>query len=365
MEKVHLAMGTPNAYIQQPGLLAQAGQWIRKYGHNVFIVTGEKSWEAAGKPLTSSLDSEGVRYEIHRYRGECSYEEAARLNAMVAADIDLIVGVGGGKVLDTAKALSAKAVKPFVAVPTLAATCAAVTPLSVMYTEDGIYVDFPVFSCNSILTLVDTNVLAAAPVRFLVAGIGDTLAKWYEALASSQGKPHNLPTVAGLQMAKLCYDTLIEYSSEAIADAKNGRTTDALQKVIDAVILVSGMVGGLGESNCRSAAAHAIHNGLTVIPEIHHAYHGEKVAYGIIVQLVLESRPIAEIKPLLDFYKQVGLPSLLRELGIEQPLAEEQLREVARVSLLPESTMAMMPFSVTEHMVIDAIRTVEALPSKI
>ncbi|MDR6884616.1 iron-containing alcohol dehydrogenase [Bacillus sp. 3255] len=125
-------------------------------------------------------------------------------------------------------------------------------------------------------------------------------------------------------------------------------------------ILFSGMVGGLGEDNCRSAAAHAIHNGLTVIPETHEAYHGEKVAYGILVQVVLEDRSKQEIKELCDFYRSIGLPLKLNELGIHRELSQEELNEISRISLLPESTMGNMNFPVTSDMIIRAIRTVES-----
>ncbi|MDB5085464.1 MAG: hypothetical protein JWN30_2350 [Bacilli bacterium] len=361
MKPVHLVMGTPNLYIQAPDLLSQAGEWIRKYGTHILIITGNKSWQAAGAKLESSLRTADIEYDLQKYRGECSYEEVNRIKAIMKPQTELIVGVGGGKVIDTAKALAEQVSKPLVTCPTLSATCAAVTPLSIMYTEDGVYVDFPVFRRNSLLTLVDTDVMAQAPVEFLIAGIGDTLAKWYEALASSDGKPHNLPTIAGLQMAKLCFDILIENSAQAISDIQNGKSSEALEKVIDAIILISGTVGGFGEVNCRSAAAHAVHNGLSVIPEIHQALHGAKVAYGILVQLVLENRSAAEIQELLDFYKQVGLPCKLSQLGIDFALSDEQLREIARVSLLPESTMNMMPFAITEQMVVDAIHKVEQM----
>jgi len=133
-----------------------------------------------------------------------------------------------------------------------------------MYTEDGVYIDFPVYLRGTMLCLVGTEVIAKAPVRYLGAGIADTLAKWIEAPMAASGKKQNLPTIGGLQMARLCYDTLLQYSAQAIEDAKHGVASEALQQVIDANILFSGLVAGLGEDSCRSAGAHAIHNGLTV-----------------------------------------------------------------------------------------------------
>ncbi|TVY01879.1 iron-containing alcohol dehydrogenase family protein [Paenibacillus cremeus] len=359
MHGVHFTLGSPNAYIHEPGILHKAGEWIVKFGHSVFIVTGEKSWDSCGRTLIDSLESEGVRYSVEKYRGECSYEEVARLKELAAGEPELICGVGGGKVLDTAKALANDLGKPFVAIPTLAATCAAVSNLAIMYTEDGVYINFPVYVRGTELCLVDTEVIAQAPVRYLGAGIADTLAKWIECPMAATGKKHNMSTVVGLQMAKLCYDTLLKHGAQAMNDAEQGISSEALQHIIDTNILISGLVGGFGEDNCRSAAAHAVHNGLTVIPESHHAFHGEKVAYGILVQLVLENRPQADLDEVLGFFKELALPRKLKHLGIDRELSEEELAEVAHISLLPESTMGNMSMTITQAMVIEAIRTVE------
>ncbi|WP_274651033.1 iron-containing alcohol dehydrogenase family protein [Paenibacillus humicola] len=360
MNGVHFVLGSPGAYIHEPGILNRAGEWMGHYGKSVFIVTGSRSWASCGERLASSLERSGIAYTVNRYRGECSYEEVARMQELVEPETELICGVGGGKVLDTAKMLANRLGKPYVAVPTLAATCAAVANLAVMYTEDGVYRDFPVFVRGTTLCLVDTEVIAGAPVRYLGAGIADTLAKWIEAPMAAEGKPHNLPTTGGLMAAKLCYDTLLRDSEQAMEDARRGISSDSLQRVIDANILFSGMVGGLGEDNCRSAAAHAVHNGLTAIPESHHAYHGEKVAYGILVQLVLENRSQTDIEDICGFYKRIGLPTALSELGIDRRLSEDELAEIARLSLSPDGTMGNMPFPVTADMVVEAIKKVES-----
>ncbi|WP_438445351.1 iron-containing alcohol dehydrogenase family protein [Gorillibacterium sp. sgz5001074] len=360
MQGSHYVAGTPNAYIQEPGLIGRAGEWISRFGRKVFLVTGVKSWEAAGAKLADSLERAGINYRVERYGGECTYGEADRLKQLVEPGTELIVGVGAGKVTDTAKKLANDLSLPLVTIPTLAATCAPVTNLSIMYTEEGVYMDFPVFYRNTLLTLVDTEVIAAAPPRYLAAGIGDTIAKWVESKACSTGKPQNLPTIGGVQTAKLIFDTLLADSEQALEDARAQRPTPELQRVIDAVILFSGMVGGLGEDNCRSAAAHAVHNGLTTLPEMHAAYHGEKVAYGILVQLALERRPEEEIRELTGFYRSIGLPVKLRDMGLDRPLTGREMEELIRVSLSPEGTMANMPFPVTGESLAEAIRQVEA-----
>lgn len=359
MEGVHYVAGTPNAYIHEPGLLKQAGEWISKFGRKVFIVTGTKSWAVAGEPFLASLERAGVSYRLERYRGECTYEEVERLAALVEPGTELVIGVGAGKVIDTAKKLAHDLKLSLVTVPTLAATCAPVSNLSIMYTEEGVYIDFPVFYRNTLLCLVDTDIIAQAPPRYLVAGIGDTIAKWYESTACSTGKVQNLPTIGGVQASKLIFDTLLADSKQAVEDAENGVASPALQRVVDAIFLFSGMVGGLGEDNCRSAAAHAVHNGLTTLPEMHSIYHGEKVAYGILVQLALENRPKEEVRELVRFYREIGLPAKLADMGIDRELTKEELDGIIRVSMSPEGTMANMPVPVTPDTLVSAIREVE------
>ncbi len=359
---MHLVQGTPNAYIQESGILHQAGAWLSKFGTSFAIITGEKSFAAVEPVFTASLTEARIPYRVHHYQGECSQEEVNRLKSLLTPDVDLVVGVGGGKVIDVAKALAAQTQRELATVPTLAATCAAVTPLSVMYAPDGVYRGFTVWPRIAVLTLVDTEVMAHSPARYLASGVGDTLAKWYEALMSSSGKYANVPTQAGLQMAKLCLDLLRTHSEQALADVRVGHVSQAVEQVTDAIILISGAVGGFGETNCRSAAAHAVHNGLSVLPESHHALHGEKVAWGILVQLAIEGKSDKEILDLIRFYRACRLPSSLDELGISyQRLTEDQLREIARVSLLPESTMSSMPFTVSEDSVISAVKRVQVL----
>jgi len=137
MNGVHFVLGSPNAYIQEPGILHKTGEWIGQYGKSVFIITGEKSWASCGDRITKSLDEKNIEYHIYKYNGECSYEEVERLSALVTPETELICGVGGGKVLDTAKAVAIGSNKPFVAIPTLAATCAAVANLSIDHVHRG------------------------------------------------------------------------------------------------------------------------------------------------------------------------------------------------------------------------------------
>jgi glycerol dehydrogenase len=356
---VHYVTGTPNAYMQEVGLIHAAGEWISKFGKQIFIVTGTDSWASIEKKLTDSLDRAGIIYEVAVYEGECSYKEISRLNALVNPADELIVGVGAGKVMDIAKKLSNDLQRPFIAIPTVATNCAAATNLSVMYTDDGHYYDNPFFYRNTLLVLVDTDLMAKAPERFLIAGIGSAIATWYESAACASGKRHNLPTLGAIKAAKLSYDTILEYGITAIEDARQHHASLALQKVIDAIILFGGMVCGMGENNCRWAAAHAVYNGLISLPASEYALHGEIVAYGTLVQLALEDRPQADINELVALYKAIGLPTKLGELGIEHPLDDQDNNLWINRALSVAGTMGNMPFEVTAEALSRAIEQVE------
>src|SRR5690606_32990788 len=190
------------------------------------------------------------------------------------------------------------------------------TALAVIYKEDGSFDKYLFLPENPDVVIADSNILAAAPVRFFVAGIGDALATYFEARACYRKNGDNLvnlkPSLAGLGLAKMCYETILEYGPQAKVAVEKGISTPAVEHTIEATIYLSGVgaeAGGL-------AAAHAIHNGMTAVPSLHQAQHGEKVVFGLLTQLVLESAPKEEIKTVIHFIKEVGLPLTLNDLGL-------------------------------------------------
>ena len=202
-----------------------------------------------------------------------------------------IVGAGGGKVLDTARAAAADLGLPVVNCPTVASSDAPCSALSVIYTEEGIFQQYRFYRKNPDLVLVDTEVIAQAPPRLLVAGMGDALATWFEAKTCVEGYVKNMrgggSTRSAAALAELCYKTLLEDGAVALQAARTKVVTPALERLVEANTLLS----GLGFESSGLAAAHAIHNGLTVAPGTHPYFHGEKVAFGLLVQLVMEGSP--------------------------------------------------------------------------
>ncbi|WP_270180169.1 iron-containing alcohol dehydrogenase family protein [Alkalihalobacillus sp. CinArs1] len=334
MEPIHVR-ATPGHYQCQQGVLDELPDRLEQGGfQNIFLIHGEKSWEAAA-PYLPDLSRFKAAYS--RYRGECSNAEITRQAELARLHgADLIIGVGGGKVLDVAKAVANELLIETALIPTLASTCAACTPLSVIYSEEGEFQKHIVYPRSTHLVLVEPEILLDSPPGFLRAGIGDTLAKWYEARSIIETLPsHSVPIHFAYVAAKSCRDVLLEHGERALVDQRNNHLSESFIKVIETNLLTSGMVGGFGDEYGRVAGAHAIHNALTHQPETHSFLHGEKVAYGILAQLALEER-WDEIKELIPFYELVELPLSLAELGIT---SDVQAKAVSKYATKEEETI--------------------------
>ncbi|WP_338450343.1 iron-containing alcohol dehydrogenase family protein [Niallia oryzisoli] len=333
--------GAPSEYVLQEGILHQLEAKLQERGlHKVFIVHGQKSWEAA-KPYWPSLTS--VEYVEYSYHGENSLTEIEAVAKLITeGSFDGIVGVGGGKVLDLAKSAGHVAHKPAVLIPTLSSNCSPWTPVSVIYDDAGTFIRFDIYPESASLVLVEPRILLHGPLDMFIAGIADTLAKWYEAdvqLAAIANK--SIPLEICYYTAKQCKDVLLSYSEGAVNAAKTGVLNDDFIKVAETVIMLGGMVGGFGDHYGRVAGAHAVHNGLTVLEETHHALHGEKVAYGILVQLVLENK-WTEIDAILPFYQKLDIPLSLEGLGVKQ-VTKEKILQVAEKTVVPEESIHVLP----------------------
>ncbi|WP_243298679.1 iron-containing alcohol dehydrogenase family protein [Bacillus litorisediminis] len=351
----------PGEYVRKTNVLKEIGLYVKEYGQTVLVIGGQTALSVAEPKIMKSLEKNQLPLlGSIPFSGECSWREINRLIEIVQEiKPDVLIGVGGGKVLDTVKAVAFAAKLPLIAVPTIAATCAAATPISILYDDEGIFIEISRKSKAPNVVLVDMEIIQSAPYRFLVAGIGDTLAKWFESRASVQKVQPNARNQSAVRLAHGIYQLLLEQGEAAINASKQGIVTSALEDVVDSIILVSGSVSGYGGDDCRTAAAHAIYSGLTIFPEVHHTYHGEIVAYGILAQLSLEDKPKEEITNLISFYQKVELPYLLEQLGIKT-LSPAQWKQLGEVSVTIED-MANMPFEVTPSMVINAIQHVEEI----
>lgn len=354
-------MISPSRYVQGAGAIHELGTQVKIFGTKALAIGGSNGLAKVQAAVEQSCASSSISLKIEKFGGECSKPEIDRISAIVKQEgIDVIIGIGGGKALDTAKAVAHESKLPVVIVPTIAATDAPCSALAVIYTPEGIFDSYLVLPKNPDLVLVDTEIIAKAPVRLLVSGMGDALATWFEADACAKSFSPNLPggysTSAAIALARLCYDILIQYGLQAKLAVANGVATEALEKVVEANTLLS----GLGFESSGLAAAHAVHNGLTVLAETHRYYHGEKVAFGALVEMVMENRSRAELEEVIHFCKEVGLPITLAEIGVTE-ITEEKIMRVAQATCVPSETVFNEPFPVTPETVSAAIWAANAL----
>ncbi|KAJ8904946.1 hypothetical protein NDN08_001459 [Rhodosorus marinus] len=348
---------SPHKYVQKKGLIKDFGTFLKGLEAEKAGIIGEKFLlDIHGEAIVSSLkDKAGVDARMLNFGGESSWQEVTNIVEDVKKDsIDFLVGFGGGKTIDTAKAAGYKLRIPVVIAPTLASNDAPCSALSVIYSAEGEFEEYFFFPDNPYIVLVDTAVVGTAPERFVVSGMGDAMATYYEADACNRA-PHGRnmvggrPTMCGLAIGVLCKDVLYEYGPQAAKDAAKKEVTDAVEKIIECNTLLSGLgfeSGGLG-------AAHAIHNGMTITPKTHHAIHGEKVAFALVAQLVMEDNREEALR-VSKFNKEVGLPYKLSELHLEAS-DTETLELIAKRSLEPGESIYNMPFTVTPQMVVDGM----------
>jgi len=352
---------SPGKYVQGAGELKKLGEYAAGYGKKALILISSGGQKRSGAMIEESFAKAGGEMQFVTFNGECSKNEIARIQGvMKESGCDVIIGIGGGKIFDTAKAVAYYEKTPVIICPTIASTDAPCSALSVIYTDDGVFEEYLFLPANPNLVLMDTDVIAASPTRLTVAGMGDALATYFEARACvTKGAgtcAGGLSTEAAYALAKLCFDTLMEEGVKAKIALDAGACTKAVEKIIEANTLLS----GIGFESCGLAGAHAIHNGLTVLPECHHMYHGEKVAFGTIAQLVLENIPAEELEDIIGFCVEVGLPVTLKGLGIAE-VTDEKIMAVAEAACAPSDTLHNMPFEVTPETVAAAIKAADAM----
>ncbi len=348
----------PGRYVQAEGALAQLGGEVARLGHNALLIAGGTA-ERAIVPAYLPAWREKLQVAVERFGGQCCDAEIERLQTVAAGKrCDVVIGLGGGTVIDTAKAVAHAAGARVAIVPTVASTDAPTSAVSVIYTAEGTFSRYLFLPRNPDLVLVDTAVIAAAPLRFLVAGMGDALSTWFEADSCRQAHAPNqcggVGTLAAYALARLCYETILEYGEAAVVACRMKVVTPALSHVVEANTLHS----GLGFESGGLASAHSIHNGLTQLAGTHGYYHGEKVTIGVLAGLFLADRPKAIVDEVYRFCEAVGLPTTLAQVGLTN-VTDDDLLIVAERACAEGETMHHEPCPVSPREVLAALKTAD------
>ena len=359
MNKVLIA---PRKYVQGKNVMKDAGSLILPIGRKVMVLWDAKVKSIVGETLLGSLQAAGVEVVEVDFNGDSTKAEAARVAALATGSkVEVCIGVGGGKVLDTAKAAAAAARIKTITIPTLASTDSPTSSFTVWYDDNGNCIGFESWGVNPDLVLVDTQVIANGPVRAFVAGMGDALSTWVEADAVFKVRGPNLAggtsTMAGMAICRLCRDILLEHGLEAKRAVEQHIVTPAVEKVVEANILLS----GLGFESSGVATAHMVANCLPSFPECHGLMHGQEVGFGIVTQLCLDDDfPVKLMHEIVDFEIAIGLPVTFAELGLAG-ISRERLKIIGDICGGPGSLCENHPFDVTSDDIVNAMIAADAL----
>jgi glycerol dehydrogenase len=349
----------PGRYIQGYKELDRLHRHVAWFGRRFLVITTQGRLDSLKQTLSASFDAERTQLHYAIFSGEVTRQEIQRLTASISAlECDGVIGVGGGKVLDAAKAVANQAKVPLCIVPTIVSNDAPTSSLSVLYTEAGAFDDVLFYERSPDVVVVDTWIIAQAPVRLLVAGMGDALSTYFEARTCVESHRDNFlgnagvglkdggggakSTLTSMAIAELCYRVLLEDGLQAMRAAEQQCVTKAFNRVVEANALMS----GIGFESNGVATAHAVYCGFSELGGRATMYHGEYVAFGVLVMLVLEGKSSRELDTVLRFCLSIGLPVTFEDLGLADITANE-LDCVARTAADPGQTSNVEPFEVT------------------
>jgi len=351
-------MIAPQRYIQGDGVLDETGRYLSLLkSQRAAILISRRGQQAEGKRLLARLESVGIDPVVVTFNGECSLEEVDLQTAVLRESpqsVDCLLAVGGGKCVDAGKCIAYRLDVPLVVVPTLASNDAPCSAVSVLYTPDGIPSGLEFFPSNPAAVVVDTGIVAQAAERYLVAGMGDAMATYYEAKVCWENPDARTvigarPTLAASALGEACANTLYAHGTAASSAVIDNRVDDALERVVEANTLLS----GVGFESGGLAIAHGIAQGYPAVAVVRDGYlHGEMVAMGLLTQLVAEENP-DEARRVARFFCAVGLPVSLEQISLAPDRSAElaTVVEVAIGSALPQN----MSFEVTHESLLRAI----------
>jgi glycerol dehydrogenase len=352
----------PSRYVQGADALAALDDELARFGSSAAcLVDGNVA--AMLEPVCAR--AKRVDLKVKAVEAACTERSIADTATWIReTGAQMVVSFGGGKVVDVGRAAADDLRLPFVCVPTIAASDAPCSALSVIYDESGRVVRDRFVRRNPDLVLVDSRIIVQAPARFFIAGIGDALSTWYEALACHNAYAPNLcggrATALALAAAKLCRDMLLAHAVQAVDDCRAHLVTPDFEAALEATVLLS----GIGFESGGVAAAHAIHHGLAELPASHSLLHGEKVALGTLASLFLWAASDSERQQIFRFCRDVGLPTRLAAINVDVD-DTAALMTVAQRACRAGEIIHNEPYPVTPDMVAAALRAMDRYAARI
>ena len=351
-------MRAPLKYVQGENALDEFYDIVKDMGKSFLFICSRSGEKICRPKIEKSCEGKDIRLHFEVFGGVSSTGEIERMRKIVRDEyIDVVVGVGGGSAIDTAKPTAYYEGKKVISMPTVCATDAPCTGLSVLYEDDGTFKNYIFYPDNPDAVIVDSSVICKAPVRFLVSGMGDALGTFFEARMCEKAKAPSLEnggvTKSAMALCQLCYDTLLEHGTKAKKAVELGLMTPD----VDAIIEANTYLSGVGADNGGLAAAHSIYNGFTALDELT-SMHGEVVAFGTLVQLILEEASTDEFYEVMDFCTSVGLPVTLGEMGVSDP---EHVKIAAEKACAEGESIHNMIGDVTPEQLYNAIMVTDAL----
>ncbi|MBU3840555.1 MAG: iron-containing alcohol dehydrogenase family protein [Candidatus Ruminococcus intestinipullorum] len=338
----------------------KVSQVCEQYGQKILLIGGQTALDKGRLLLEKAIESSKLKIvDVRLYGKDCTYTEIEKMSKVAEElNVDMIFGMGGGKALDTAKGAADKAGLPVFTFPTIAATCAATTALSVVYKEDGNFDSFYFFENPARHCFIHTQIIAKAPECYLRAGMGDTIGKYFECHFAARGDQLEHSSALGREISNMCYPPFLIYGEEALRECRENRVGVALQQVVLANIVSTGLVSLLVLDDYNCAIAHSVYYGLVLLPGFEEKYlHGDVVAYGVLVQLAVD-KDMERAKEVKAFLKKIGILTSLSEMQVK--LDREYLKDVLK-EIVTGPDMEHIPYPVTEDMIYEAMQTVEEM----
>lgn len=353
--------GAPGRYVQGAGVLDGMGEYLVNLGKRAALVADQPVLDLFGARIAAACDKAGINCEPVVFAGEITEDEVLRLCGVIGGlDVDFVIGAGGGKGIDAGKGVAHALGMQVVTVPTAASNDAPTSKIYVLYDNTHRIVRVGHMPGNPDVVVVDTQAIAAAPLRMFTAGIGDAVSKKFEVAQAIGAGGANLfggsACRAASALADLCYDTLRERGAKALADVRAKRVSEDLEAVVEATVLHS----GLGFESGGLSVSHAMTRGLSAVRGARDCLHGHQVAYGLLAQLTLEGRTDAFIQDMRAFYRTVDLPTRLAQLDLADA-TDEDIDTIANRTMTA-AYIRNFERPLTEADIAAAVRSVETRP---